>query len=184
MRIERDGAAPKLSAAAVVLLLLPSLAGAPAVAAEPTNAAPVLRNQVDAMTRSALQRAGEGALRRLQDPECQQVFSDFRDAEGRLLREKLEAAGQTGAGYLAGWILFVDGSSARACQSSENVAVTKPDSSVVFVCARQFRERVFHDPAWVEAALIHEELHSLGLGENPPTSLEINERVARRCGRR
>jgi hypothetical protein len=136
------------------------------------------------VTRSALQRAGEGALRRLQDPECQQVFSDFRDAEGRLLREKLEAAGQTGAGYLAGWILFVDGSSARACQSSENVAVTKPGSSVVFVCARQFRERVFHDPAWVEAALIHEELHSLGLGENPPTSLEINERVARRCGRR
>jgi len=181
MRIERAGAAPKLPVAAVILLA--GLAGSPAVAVE-VAAAPVLRNQVDAMTRAALERAGEGALRRLRDPECQQVFSDFRDAEGRPLREKLEATGQTGAGYLSSRIFFADGSGARACQSSENLAVTNPGSAVVFVCARQFRERVFRDPAWVEAALIHEELHSLGLGENPPSSLEINEQVARRCGRR
>jgi len=77
---------------------------------------------------------------------------------------------------------FADGSGARACQSSETVAVTKVGSAVVFVCARQLRERSFHDPAFVEAALIHEELHSLGLGENPPSSLEINARIARRCG--
>jgi hypothetical protein len=32
--------------------------------------------------------------------------------------------------------------------------------------------------------LIHEELHSLGLGENPPSTHEINEQIARRCGRR
>jgi microcompartment protein CcmK/EutM len=182
MRIERDGAAPKASAAVVVLLA--ALSGVPAPAAKPTHGAPILRNQVDAMTRAALERAGEGALRRLQDPECQQVFSDFRDAEGRPLQEKLEATGQTGAGYLSSRILFADGSGARACQSSDNLAVTNPGSAVVFVCARQFRERVFRDPAWVEAALIHEELHSLGLGENPPSSLEINEQVARRCGRR
>jgi hypothetical protein len=154
------------------------------MAAEPTDAAPVLRSQVDAMTRAALQRASVGALRRLQDPECQQVFSDFRDAEGRVLQEKLEALGQTGASYLRSRMWFAEASGSRACQSSETVAVTKVGSSVVFLCPRQFRERVFFDPAWVEAALIHEELHSLGLGENPPTSLEINERVARRCGRR
>jgi hypothetical protein len=182
MRIERAGAAPKASAAVVVLLA--ALSGVPAAAAEPTHGVPVFRNQVDSMTRAALERAGEGALRRLQDPECQQVFSDFQDAEGRPLREKLEAAGQTGAGYLSSRIFFADGSGSRACQSSENLAVTNPGSAVVFVCARQFRERVVRDPAWVEAALIHEELHSLGLGENPPSSLEINERVARRCGRR
>jgi microcompartment protein CcmK/EutM len=182
MRIERAGAAPKASAAVVVLLT--ALSGVPAAAAEPPHGAPVFRNHVDSMTRAALERAGEGALRRLQDPECQLVFSDFKDAEGRPLREKLEAAGQTGAGYLSSRILFADGSGARACQSSDNLAVTNPGSAVVFVCARQFRERVFRDPAWVEAALIHEELHSLGLGENPPSSLEINEQVARRCGRR
>jgi hypothetical protein len=133
MRIERDGAAPKASAAVVVLLA--ALSGVPAAAAEPTQGAPILRNQVDAMTRAALERAGEGALRRLQDPECQQVFSDFRDAEGRPLQEKLEATGQTGAGYLSGRIFFADGSGARACQSSENLAVTNPGSAVVFANA-------------------------------------------------
>jgi len=30
--------------------------------------------------------------------------------------------------------------------------------------------------------MIHEALHTLGLGENPPTSAEITERVLARCG--
>jgi hypothetical protein len=29
--------------------------------------------------------------------------------------------------------------------------------------------------------VIHEMLHTLGLGENPPTTLEITERVRARC---
>ena len=183
MWIERDGAAPKLAVAAVVLLA--GLTAAPTFAADAVAAPATVRNQVECpMTRAALERAAEGALRRLQNPECQRVFADFKDAEGCLLQEKLEALGQTGASYLTGRMWFADGSGARACQSSETVAVTKVGSAVVFVCARQLRERAFHDPAWVEAALIHEELHSLGLGENPPSSLEINERIARRCGRR
>ena len=183
MRIERDGAAPKLSVVAVILLA--GLAGSPAVAVEVAAAPATVRNRVECpMTRAALERAAQGALRRLQDPECQQVFADFRDAEGRLLREKLEALGQTGASYLKGRMWFVEAFGSRACQSSETIAVTRPGSAVVFVCARQFRERGVQDPAWVEAVLIHEELHSLGLGENPPSSLEINERIARRCGRR
>ena len=182
MWIERDGAAPKLAALAV---LLASLTGAPALAAETVTASLALRNRVECpMTRAALERAAVGALRRLRDPECQQVFADFRDADGLLLQEKLEALGQTGASYLAGRMWFVEGSGARACQSSRTVAVTTPGSAVVFVCARQLRERGFHDPAFVEAVLIHEELHSLGLRENPPSNLEITERISRRCGRR
>jgi len=35
-----------------------------------------------------------------------------------------------------------------------------------------------------EAALIHEALHSPGLGENPPSSDYISERVLARCGQR
>jgi hypothetical protein len=31
--------------------------------------------------------------------------------------------------------------------------------------------------------IIHEELHSLGLGENPPDSKEITQQVIARCGR-
>jgi hypothetical protein len=30
--------------------------------------------------------------------------------------------------------------------------------------------------------VIHETLHTLGLGENPPSSAEIDSAVARRCG--
>ncbi len=30
--------------------------------------------------------------------------------------------------------------------------------------------------------VIHEMLHTLGLGENPPTSIEITQRVKGRCG--
>jgi hypothetical protein len=31
--------------------------------------------------------------------------------------------------------------------------------------------------------VIHEMLHSLGLGENPPSSREITKQVTARCGR-
>jgi hypothetical protein len=33
-----------------------------------------------------------------------------------------------------------------------------------------------------EIIVIHEFLHTLGLGENPPTSQAITQRVAIRCG--
>lgn len=182
MWIERDGAAPALPALAV---LLASLTCSPVVADDAVAAPATIRNLVECpMTRAALERAAAGALRRLESPECRRIFSDFRDQQGRPLQEKLDALGQTGASYLRSRMWFVEASGSRACQSSETVAVTKVGCAVVFLCARQLRERVFSDPDWVEAALIHEELHSLGLGESPPSSLEINQRVARRCGRR
>jgi hypothetical protein len=39
------------------------------------------------------------------------------------------------------------------------------------------------DPSLAAALIIHEELHSLGLGEDPPTSKEITAKVIERCGR-
>jgi hypothetical protein len=36
---------------------------------------------------------------------------------------------------------------------------------------------------YVVASFIHEILHTLGLGENPPSSREITKRVIARCGR-
>ncbi len=39
-------------------------------------------------------------------------------------------------------------------------------------------------PDYVVATLIHEILHTLGLGENPPSSREITARVLARCGRK
>jgi len=44
-------------------------------------------------------------------------------------------------------------------------------------------ETARHDPFLADVALIHESLHSLGLGENPPSSSEITSRVISRCRR-
>jgi hypothetical protein len=51
----------------------------------------------------------------------------------------------------------------------------------VFVCAQQFVAAARRDPMVADAALIHESLHSLGLGENPPSSSEITSRVISAC---
>jgi hypothetical protein len=135
-------------------------------------------------TRAALDRAAEGARRRLARPECQRVLDDFRDETGRTLRERLDGLRESADGYLARRMWFVDGSGTAACQDSRVLAATAPGSAVVFVCAPQLRKKAFHNPAFVEAALIHEELHSLGLGENPPSSEKITSQVRRRCGAR
>jgi hypothetical protein len=37
------------------------------------------------------------------------------------------------------------------------------------------------NPTLAEAMVIHEMLHTLGLGENPPTTFEITDRVMARC---
>jgi hypothetical protein len=54
----------------------------------------------------------------------------------------------------------------------------------VFVC-RTFAEVQLRQPGVAESMVIHEILHTLGLGENPmpgqPTSIEITQRVEARC---
>jgi hypothetical protein len=60
------------------------------------------------------------------------------------------------------------------------MAFTHPGSQVIRVCGRQFRDR---DPEAAVIIVIHEFLHALGLGENPPTTHEITARVAARCAR-
>jgi len=37
------------------------------------------------------------------------------------------------------------------------------------------------EPGVAESLVIHEVLHTLGLGENPPASVEITRRVEARC---
>jgi hypothetical protein len=53
----------------------------------------------------------------------------------------------------------------------------------VYVCTAWFREAFATNPGLAEEVIIHESLHALGLGENPPSSQEITTRVAERCGR-
>jgi hypothetical protein len=62
--------------------------------------------------------------------------------------------------------------------------VTQPESRVIFICicGSWFREAFELSPRKVEAVIVHESLHSLGLGENPPRSQDITARVVARCG--
>jgi hypothetical protein len=124
--------------------------------------------------------AREGAIRRLQSPECRQVLTDFRDPEGRTPLENLAPFGVEPDQYLA-QIPFLDGTSRPLCQGQSQLLTTRGIARI-FVC-KSFYQTVQQQRDMAEIYVIHEMLHTLGLGENPPTSLEITQQVKRRCGR-
>jgi hypothetical protein len=130
----------------------------------------------------ALSAAVAGAQRRLSRPGCQRVFSEFYDAAGVPLAEKLDAMGLTAGDHLA-TLVFADGAGRPACRTSDVLAITSPGSGTVRVCGSRFRMWQQLDPPLAEAIIIHELLHTLGLGEDPPSSQEITRRVVKRCGR-
>jgi len=123
--------------------------------------------------------ARDGAARRLGRPECAELFRDFTDADGHPLQEKLDAYRLTGPEYLS-LIYFADGADDGRCGDESVLASTTPGSRRVSIC-RRFARAYHQDRNWAEVVVIHEALHTLGLGENPPTSFEISTRVASRC---
>jgi hypothetical protein len=123
--------------------------------------------------------AREGAMRRLQSPECRQVLSDFRDPEGRTPLENLAPFAVEPDQYLA-QIPFLDGTNRPLCQGQSQL-LTTPGVARVLVC-KSFFQTVQQQRDMAEIYVIHETLHTLGLDENPPTSLEITQQVKRRCG--
>jgi len=153
-------------------------------AAERTQG-PSLMNFASTASRFWVRLAVDGASTRLQEPECQRIFEDFRDRSGNLLSANLRAHGVTVREYVASWIWFVDGSAERGCAPSyHRNAFTQPGSRVIYICG----QRLVNAAAAIGSAerdisIIHEILHTLGLGENPPTSMQITKQVALRCGR-
>jgi hypothetical protein len=130
---------------------------------------------------AAVERALAGAARRLDDPGCRQIFSEFRDGAGAPLQTRLDALGVSGKDYLS-LVHFADGSTRRTCHRGGVAALTAPGSRVVYVCGRLFQEVAARSAARAEIVVLHEALHTLGLGENPPDSLTITRRVGERCG--
>jgi hypothetical protein len=127
---------------------------------------------------AAIYRAGRGAHGRLKRDACVGVLAEFADSSGRSLSEVQMSLRLTSGGLLRRMI-FRDGRDHDICRTSPAVAFTGIGSRVVFVCGSRFtrlpRERA-------ELTIIHELLHTLGLGERPPSSDEIDRIVARRCG--
>jgi hypothetical protein len=147
-------------------------------AASATAAPPAVRG----LTRwdaSAVERAVAGASRRLEDPRCQTVLDDF-EVGGRTLRAALEEWGTSPAGYLR-LVPFLDGSERPLCRHGNVALVTEVGVRRVFVCTAVFSAYQLRNPGVAESMIIHEMLHTLGLGENPPSSIEITQRVESRC---
>jgi hypothetical protein len=170
---------------ALVVLVAPFIAYAHALGdATPSHAEPAVALQVrsrNPMAIAAIQDAGRSAAERLSEPGCARVFSDFKDAGGRTLQERLDALGRSGHAHLQA-IYFYDGANRLGCQRGRTLAVTEPGSVVVHICPSfVFSQR--QDPDQAPVALIHELLHTLGLGENPPSSEAITRHVRARCGR-
>lgn len=120
-------------------------------------------------------------MEKLEQPACREIFGEFKDATGRPLDRALEETGRDAAALLRG-LEFVDGSSSFACRDRRTLAWTNPGSRTIRLCGLEFADAAHSHPQFTANMLIHESLHSLGLGENPPSSLEITERVARKCG--
>jgi hypothetical protein len=118
------------------------------------------------------------AARRLDDPRCQAILTEFTDPGGRPLRETLEAEGLRPSELLER-LFFYEGSRGRC--GPRTLAYTTRRSRVVFVCSVPFTRMWSENRTYVEAVIIHEALHALGLGENPPAPEEITARVLDRC---
>jgi len=140
----------------------------------------LLTNSVRSVTvRFAVERAARGALHRLERPECAEVLSDFRDASGHTIQERLDRLNETPRGYLTG-LTFRDAYD-RRCQDFVTLVFTYVGSRDVFVCGTRFSQAYDRNPSYVEALVIHEMMHTLGLGENPPSSPQIQAQVLQRC---
>jgi hypothetical protein len=162
------------SVAAAVVLTAPA---APLVALQPDRSRILTRTGSDTV---AVLMALNGAQRKLRDPECRLLLTDFRDGDGRPLIENLAGFEVEPADYLTKLIIRdgADRSGGSRCRT-DAAAVTVPKDHVVHVCGASFR---LQPSGTRENTLIHEMLHTLGLGENPPSSAEINAQVRRRCG--
>lgn len=136
----------------------------------------------DPYVRDAARRSLEGAAHWVSFLECQQLLVHFVDEGGRPLHRKLGGLGVTAAEYLR-LIVFEDGTNRGRCRQRGILAFTTPGSRVIYLCGRDFMRAAQRTPEDVRAVIIHEMLHSLGLGEDPPSSREITSQVRQRCWR-
>ena len=130
------------------------------------------------IARTALDMAWE----RLAQTECAEILNTFMDPSGHPLDERLRTLAVDRQTYLT-LIFFVDGSREVPCIKG-SFAFTTPGSRVVRICIEELKRTWQTNPEHAVSRIIHEMLHTLGLGEDPPSSAEITRRVDVSCGRR
>ena len=142
---------------------------------------PVLLGFVESDVRLAVRRAVEGAAADLARPGCQELFSDFTNEVGQPLSTTLAARRQSPTEAFS-LLRFIDDHAAPQCRAGTTLAFTQTSSRLIRVCGPQFKEQFLQNRSITKIIVIHEFLHSLGLGENPPSSQAITEQVVVRCG--
>jgi len=165
-----------------MIALLSTFAGITASAGDEPNFRIWIRTPDSAL---ALRRAALAAHRKLQDPRCRTVLSEFKDAAGNTLQQNLEKIGLSPSEYLT-FVVFMDArdmkpSASSRCQKIGTVAIAQPGGRIVGVCSEKLVRLVAQSDGG--NLVIHETLHTLGLGEDPPSSAAIDAAVTRRCGR-
>jgi hypothetical protein len=161
-------------AAGVAVLWL--IASDPASALEDRTDAQALTLRLTFPDRVAV-RLGLGlALQRLDRPGCSAIYDEFQLPDGCTPRCELDRR-RIGPRELLKTLVFADGSGDPVCYNGRALLTTTPGSLLIHVCPGFARVQ-----SRLRASLIiHESLHALGLGENPPSSNEITNRVERRC---
>lgn len=156
------------------------LVGLGAIAATPLLASP-MPPSTDAGLRKTVASVLSVARQKLMRHECRRVFLEFRDVSGETLLRKLHRLGETPQGQLMR-IELRDGSGLALCNRPGTLAMSLPGQAIVLLCAEAFQKVARKSEGYTANIVIHEQLHTLGLGENPPTSEEITQRIALRCG--
>jgi hypothetical protein len=144
-----------------------------ATSQEPTRPLPL-------HVRASVQRSVTLALERLESQQCQAVYQDFEDSRGRTLDENLALKGTTAREHLKR-LRWVDGARHSLCQNPGIFLAARVGQDRIFVCPRQFVAHATRYPTKTAGLILHEQLHALGLGENPPSSEAISKRVFFRC---
>jgi hypothetical protein len=134
---------------------------------------------VSPFAETCVRRAVDLALAKLAAPGCAEVYDDFQLPRGGTPRTALDKMG-IGPMQLLERLVFFDGSAERGCRQGRAMLRSTPGSFVILVCPG-FARLQLENPDLAASLIIHESLHALGLGEDPPTSAEITRRVERRC---
>jgi hypothetical protein len=128
-----------------------------------------------------IRAAARGAHRALQQEKCQRILQELNDTDGRKLQERLEDGRQTAPQYFER-LLFRSGEHLPSCAREGVLAVTTVGGRVIYACPA-LMSTWLRSPRLAQAILIHEMLHTLGMGENEafPSSARITSYVERRC---
>lgn len=133
----------------------------------------------DPVARAAAIAGLESAGARLMETNCRKVLTDFENRKGQTLADHLTSLDVDIQTYVR-MVTFIDDSRHEMCEKG-GLFFTSPGSRVVRVCVEQLKQMKSR-PDHLAALFIHEVLHTLGLGEAPPSSEAITARVIARCG--